>query len=64
MRLPAYYCPHCKRFKRNNFLDRINGEYRTYCRGCLTDLISTETELQNMLENFIENKTTEKGQNK
>lgn len=53
MRLPAYYCPHCKRFKRNNFLDRINGEYRTYCRGCLTDLIATENILLEIIEERI-----------
>lgn len=53
MRLPTYYCPHCKRFKRDNFLDRINGEYRTYCRGCLTDLIPTENLLLEIIKERI-----------
>lgn len=43
MRLPTYYCPHCERFKRNNFIDRIDDEFGTYCRGCLTELITTES---------------------
>lgn len=55
MRLPKYYCPHCKRFKRDNFLDLINGEYGTYCRSCLTDLIATENILLEIIEEWIKN---------
>lgn len=63
MKLPKYYCPHCKRFKKDNFIDREHGEFVTYCRGCGTTLTLTETLLHNMIENFLENETTEKGRN-
>lgn len=53
MKLPTYYCPHCKRFKRDIWIDRINGEFATFCRGCRTDLIRTDSILFEIVEERV-----------
>ena len=53
MRLPAYYCPHCKRFKR--FYQITNGDYDFgNCKHCGTEAVCTDSVILDLIAENIE----------
>ena len=49
MRLPAYYCPHCERFKR--WYQITNGEYNFgNCKHCGTKAIDTKSAIETLID--------------
>lgn len=48
MRIPNYYCPNCKQFKKRR--EVVNGGRMMYCRKCYCSVANVE----NMLLDYVQ----------
>ncbi len=53
MRVPNYYCPNCKRFKRFYQVTNIDAADFGYCKHCGTRCVETEEVLQEYIEKLL-----------
>ena len=53
MRLPAYYCPHCKRFKRWYQITNGDIDYGN-CKHCGTSAVVTECIIEELIAEKVE----------
>ena len=52
MRLPAYYCPHCKRFKRWYQVTNGDIDYGN-CKHCGTEVVDTRLVIESVIEREV-----------